>query len=543
MASEIHRKSQKIKRRLALYRRLTETGIYLKYVSLFLRGEFNAMTNLCRTCLAELERGQRECPICHTKVKKNLKLPFQLLLFFSALALIISSTIFYLRWHYSAQKTEDSFYTALASRDASAIKKLTMHEDFSAITLTEANAIIELAKTVGEIEVDQLFSPVINNNVTQSYKMTASTVSVAPLDASLILKMPQVNPDKLVPGKYKITVINDDVLRSNYTEELLIQKKNTTIPLLNRFRKITISDTYRFPLQAYNFIEIAMNGKSTSLDEIIQNEPITIFDYMLPNYEVITHWPWGTTKTASRNLVESISLDHLPYIEKSQSKQLQTVLQKTIENLSEGIPVKSFVTEHFKSFPPKMVKPLQKKEKITAFDVNDLTVDAENTINGIYTSFSVGSDYFNAHFVYDQKDEKWQLNALLGEKIKVEDSMIFKNSNAYTLARMQNFSLTSLNDGQLQILFNNVYSIHTNFPANYVAAQTTAKVENKIAACSKSMYYHSFKIQKIEVLSKEKAEITSLNTCTNKKQYQAKNLLIKNGYNEWLFQELKRTKK
>lgn len=452
--------------------------------------------------------------------------------------MIICSPFLYLRWHNSAEKTEDAFYTALANRDVSAIKKLTIHEDYSPITTTEAKAIVDLITTLGEIEVDQLFSPIVNNEVMNSYKMMAPTVSIAPLEPAYELEMPGVNPSKLVPGKYKVTVINDGILRSKYKGLVDVKMKNTEIPMKKKYREVNISNTYTFPLQAYNFIEISMNGKSTSLDEIIQNEPVDILDYKLPSYQIIGNWPWGKTKSSSFNFVDYISLDLLPYLDNKQENQLKSVLHKTLTDLSEGIVIQNYVTEHFKSFPPKLVKTVAASEKITAFNIMDLTVDSEETINGIYTTFSLGEDHFNAHFLYDLKNNKWQLNELSGSTIAFEDSTLFANSSNYTLARLHDIPMTALNDGQLKILFKNVYSISTSFPAKEVDLSRKPKVKNTIAACSKAVYYKEFKIQSIDVLNEQKAKVHSIDTCVDHEKYRATNLVIKNGYNDWQFQEI-----
>lgn len=497
------------------------------------------MIKLCRTCLNELKPGQKICPICGTKTTKKMKFPLKLVASLLALLLLLVGTTFYLRWSNSAAKTEDGFYTALANRDVSAIQKLTVHEDSSKISTVEAQAIVGLIGSIGEVEVDKLFSPIKTNRLTSSYKMSAKTVSVAPVPSEYELSMPGVTPSKLVPGKYKITVINDKILRSKYEELIDVQKKNKKLDLDSKFKAVDISDTYYFPLQAYNFIEISMNGKSTSLDDIVKNAPVEIFDYKLPSYKIIANWPWGKIESPSRNFVEYISLENLPYLDKKQQKQLKYILQKTLENLSDDIAITEYVTEHFKSFPPTLIKKAKNPVTISKFQVSDITVNKEESVNGIYTSFSNDSNEFNAHFFYDSKNQKWQLNDLSGLNIQHEDSIISSNSSDYFLSRMHDIPLDKLNDGQLKILFKNVYSIKMSFPAVEVDNSTTSKAKNTIAACSKAIYYKNFTIQSIDVLTKDSAKIKSLDTCIDSSKYLATNILTRNGYSDWAFQEIK----
>lgn len=497
------------------------------------------MPNLCPTCLSTLQKSDKICTVCGTKVKKNWKKPLKI----SSIALIIlallSAPLLYLKWHFSSENVATSFYEALENRDVQSIKSLVVHKDQTTISNTEAQAVIDLITELGEIEVDQFFSNTEQNGFLKLYKMTAEPVSIKPVKKPLQFKIKDANPSNLIPGKYNVTLTKEDTLISKVNETVLVQKKNTTLPKIPKLQTISVAQAYNFPLIAYDSLSVTLNGKTTSLDEMIINEPITIFYDKLPSYQIIGSWPWGKVTSDSYHLDDGISFEVIPFINDKQADQLKKISHDVLTDLSAGRETKKQVSSFFRSTKKQLLPPLKDDFKIEYFSAVDLTVDDQGEVNGVYSTFSSDSIQYNAHFIFDEASLQWQLNDLKSNNLVETDDFTSATNANYTLSRIYDIPFTEMNEGQLKILIRKIYIFNVGFPSPSVDSSDQPKAKPSFPACSEVLFYDDWEIVSVHVLNATEVEVNSINTCIDGMQYDATTVVKKNGHDNWLFRESK----
>lgn len=497
------------------------------------------MPNLCPTCLNTIKKEEKICTICGTKVKRNWKKPLKI----SSIALIIlallSTPLLYLKWHFSSEKVAASFYEALENRDVQSIKSLVVHEDQTTISTTEAKAVIDLITELGEIEVDQFFSSTQQNSFLKLYKMTADPVSIKPVEKPLQFKIKDADPSNLIPGKYNVTLTKEDTLISKVNETVLVQKKNTTLPKIPKSQTLSVAQAYNFPLITYDSLSVTLNGKTTSLDEMIQNEPVTIFYNKLPIYQIIGNWPWGKVTSDSYHLDDGISFEVIPFINEKQERQLVELSHDVLSDLSAGRETKKQVSSFFRSTKKQLLSPLRDDFKIEYFSAVDLTVDDQGKINGVYSTFSSDSIQYNVHFIFDEASLQWQLNDLKSNNLMETDDFTSATNANYTLSRVYEIPFTEMNDGQLKILIRKIYTFNVGFPSPSVDYSDHPQAKPSFPACSEVLFYDDWEIVSVHVLNATEAEVNSINTCIDGMQYDATTFIKKNGHDAWLFRESK----
>lgn len=228
------------------------------------------MTKLCPTCLTELHKKQRQCPVCGVKQKRSYK-KFSIITASIALPLLLLTGILtYIIQSHSETTMQQKFADALANRDSKTLQKIVMHEDTSAITKKESQAITKLIADLGEVEVEKFFYPVQSNALLPLYKMTAENVSIAPVDAPLQLDDSKMNLSKLVPGKYDVSVNFEDILKSEKTITLQVTAENTKLNADIHYRKVEVFSEEHFPFQAFSNISVEMNGKTTTYGRTVE---------------------------------------------------------------------------------------------------------------------------------------------------------------------------------------------------------------------------------------------------------------------------------
>lgn len=495
------------------------------------------MTKLCPTCLTELHKKQRQCPVCGVKQKRSYK-KFSIITASIALPLLLLTGILtYIIQSHSETTMQQKFADALANRDSKTLQKIVMHEDTSAITKKESQAITKLIADLGEVEVEKFFYPVQSNALLPLYKMTAENVSIAPVDAPLQLDDSKMNLSKLVPGKYDVSVNFEDILKSEKTITLQVTAENTKLNADIHYRKVEVFSEEHFPFQAFSNISVEMNGKTTTMEELSKQENFTIFNYKNPKYTIQVDWPWGKTTADKKILVEQIDLTTLPLLSEKQQKDILALLNDTLNALRKDQVNKETTTKYFQKNIPKL------KDKEATADSLSLYYLEENNIlmkkDGTLAGLSIYSDTANeevlyAQLTYDKTSKKWFVHTLDGEIFEENPKLAQITEDTYYDPTFFMYDITKMSEAQLKFMFKAFYysylrSAHMH---DFYDDKEQSKDYDNLNVCFDDRYKKTW-VKQVDVINPDEVKITSTDTCVNGESYVATTVLYREDPIQW----------
>lgn len=500
------------------------------------------MKKLCPTCLTELEKKQRQCPICGTKQRRSYKKALRMTTFLLAPLLLVALILSYINHNHSATAVQEKFANALANRDDKTLKKLVIHEDSTAITSVEAKAITKLIEEIGEVEVEKLFYPTKNNRFLSIHKMTSKTVSLANIKEPLHLSITGSDQHKLVPGKYNVTISYEDTLKSVLTKKIVVTKKETPVHADIHFRKTSVKTETAFPITAFNDISIKMNGQTSSLEELAKKQEIQVFNYQLPTYTIQVKLPWGNIIGEKQKLAQSIDVTNIPLLNKAQQKKITELLHTTIQNMKNDTVDEKVFTKTMAGHLPTLRETGSHQHKITYLEGERLLVTKNLETAGVsvaaYTSLD---EMLYAYVIYDKKTANWKIDFLTGEIFESQElDTLDVPEMTYIDPSYAPIDITNFSESQLNFFFNSEYFFQLQLAAypEFTRKNDIPKTYHYLKACEKSSYEKTF-VKKVDILDDNLVQIHSEDTCVTGEVYQATSILKRNGTSNWFFKELK----
>lgn len=501
------------------------------------------MNKLCPKCLHELQEQERVCPICGTKLKRNyakfLKIIFSIAIPFT----LLISIFFYIAFANSETSVSEKFFTSLSERDVEQLQKLIVHEDGTAISKTEAKAVIALIENLGEIEVEKFFFPVKNNSLFNLYKMTAKSVSFTSLKAPFSLHLKDASFHNLIPGKYTVQVLHKGTLTSNIDLQVAVTKKNTELPQKLQLRKISLEDSNTFPIQFFNQIKIKMNDSVASLSELAKEKDLSVFNYQIPQYEIIATWPWGEVSSNKKTLVNNINISSLPTVSPKKLKEFSQMTVDTLTAIGNDKKLPNYLSEQFKQSLPNTYLIFPLPIDLSFLEENSIKVNKKGIANGIgFTTMTADGEHLNIVLGYDEKKKSWFIQSIINlsstlnnEEYQNEYDENFQDAFYVTI------DLATLSPEQLIFLFGSIYKDHLMY-YRLEMESVNKKVDAKLYGCSNGEY-DGADIKSVKILNKDRVELQTIDTCQNNETYATTTIFQREPINYWQVKSIESRKK
>lgn len=500
------------------------------------------MSRLCKKCLHELHNKEKTCPICGTKMKSNF-LKFTKIACFSAIPLALLVSIFlYIAHSNSKPSITEKFSTSLSERDTDQLQKLIIHQDGSAISKVEAQAVIALIKEIGEIEVEQLFFPVQTNKLLDIYKITAHPVSFAPLEEHFALVLKDTDVKNLIPGKYKLKITHEDTLNSDFQLNVAVTEKNTVLPQQLHLRKIKLRDNDSFPIQFFNQTRIKMNDTIARLEDIVTDEDLSVFSYQMPQYQIVSTWPWGDISSEKKTLVEDIIIGTLPIVSKEDKKVFSKMLTETLTALSENKMPTKYTSKDFQKNLPILEEVLPSPIKISFIEEQFVTQNKEGLPNGGgFHAMTKDGMELDVVFGYEMKKKEWLIHSLYSPLFSNQEELMNRYDEDFQDALYVENDLYTLTKPQLKFLFTSLYTTQFMYYPELLSSKSE-KVDERLYGCTNGNYV-STDIQSVSIQDNDHVKIQALDTCSDEEQFVSTTLLNRAYPNVWEIKKIEsRTK-
>lgn len=419
---------------------------------------------LCPNCLTELHNKRGKCPVCGTKIKRCTLKKWIIISSLISLILVAVPTLFF-SFHFKNENSKarvvERFEKSIEQRNTLEVKKLVVHNDLSAISTKESQALIALVQKLGEVEVVDFFVPVQSKSFLKSYKMQAPKVSLDASDPNFNYKINNLNTKKLIPGIYAIDVTTlPDIQPTTKTYTLPIIKKNdsleTEIPIIH-FDFTSLGIIYSPNTQ------IEINSKKHSLTDLINRSPLPIYLDEKFDYYYIVPTPWGEIK--QKNFNESVANNYVSnkqFVSEKQAEQITTDGHQFLVDLLNNKMPTSPISEKVKNSMPTVNQDFSDTPISTSFEIETLTLDEDNEINGFMANSTLGYNKKESNFVffftYDKENKRFIIDQFFNDDFSI-------NSSVFLPYFFDSFSLNlkKLTQNELRASFYSTYkSILTN---------------------------------------------------------------------------------
>lgn len=495
------------------------------------------MKKLCSRCLTELSNNEKTCPVCGLKRSKNYKkltfISLSITLPFIALFAIFS----YIASSQTKEKVADNFYNALSERDTSALKKIIVHEDGSKISGIEAQAITDLITKVGEIEVEKLFYPIENNRLLNTYKMTASPVSLATVEHPLNASIKSLNTKKLMPGNYAVTVSYEDIFSSASTRNLTITKPQTSFIKNFNLIDVEVSPIRNFPILFFHTLDLKINDKIIPLSKLISMNNFTAIEGGNTEFEIINNLPWGAVSSGKRKFSNQLNLDFLPIVTEKQANELKKITTTTLNNIANNEkPIKD-TSDFLQNNPPVFIKKISSENNITEFEEQSIFTNKKGEIVGAFF-YLITEDALemNALFSYDKTSEKWILEVLFSTDFVDTDPPYNYYKDSFHDAFYDKTDLKGLSAAQLNYWLEGFYfSEAASATAKPLSEQKKIKNYDTYLACES---LKDTKVKHVKVITNDKVTIQSIDNCSDETRYEVTTTMSRDHTNYWILDSI-----
>lgn len=488
------------------------------------------MEKLCTKCLHQLEEKEKVCPICgETQKKPKKSRQFRLPIIIVGAAALVFGLIFLLNSFNSAAKTEEAFSSILSDRNIKKIQKAIVHRDGSEINTTEAQAIADLVKEIGEVKTEQLFHSIQTSRIFNTYKMTSDEMKIATKEKEYAVTIKDVELEHLLPGKYNATVHSvGEPLKTSYETTVSVTQKNSELKNPPYLRDLKIEKSGTFSTHYFDKIEIQLNDERISLRKLVESYPLHTLSPDLSEYQIIGHWPWGEVVSPILPL-EVIDLSELSLVSTKQNEQLIEIIKDTVNKIEQNKLAETETTDIFKNNNVKVSS--EKIGEINSLFAHSLYVNEENEIKGVSASFN--SDIMNgfAKFIYDAENKAWKLHEVVGDGFQSE------NIESAIFADQFEKNLDQLSPNQLLFLFEDEYA-DALYSLPYEKYNKVAF--KQLPVCFKNNYSlteEKPQVNRVEALEDEKVKIYSTDVCFNSNSYESETILVKEQF-RWVIDQI-----
>lgn len=418
---------------------------------------------LCPNCLTELRTKDRKCSICGKKINR-FPIKRRTLLLLTSLVLLFAITVvcfIYFKNENSKARVIERFEKSIEQRNTLEVKKLVVHNDQSAISTKESQALIALIQKLGEVEVVELFTVVQTNPFFNTYSMQAPKISLDADDPNYNYKISHINTQKLIPGIYEIDITTlPDIDSTTKTYKLPILKSNTSleteIPIIH-FDFASLGIIY-FPNA-----QVEINSKKHSLTDLINRSPLPIYLDEKFEYYYIIPTPWGEIK--QKNFNESAAnnfVSNKQFVSEKQEEQIITDAHEFLVDLLNNKMPTSPISEKVKNSMPTVNQDFSDTPFSTSLELETLTLNEHNEINGFMANSTLGYNKKESNFIffftYDKENKRFIIDQIFNDDFSI-------NSSAFLPYFFDSISLNlkNLTQDELRASFYSTYkSILTN---------------------------------------------------------------------------------
>lgn len=373
------------------------------------------MSQFCQECGQQLKSEDVVCTNCGTRHHKETVVPKQPLsnkrkAVYRIIAVITVLLIGCLVWantHYSRESTSKRFAEAISNKNAKGLQTLVVHEDGSAISEQEANAMVKLVKEEGEKTVQLLTSVRQHGKLLglfKKYKMEAVDQYAfydGPIESLVFTfneiemreekrKKDSVTYGPLTPGVYEVkTTFKGKYGKGTAKSELaLINAKdipssiNVDLPLGNAvFEIANYSSTFM------KDIYVVINDEKIPIDEYgetVEIGPI-LFDGS-QKAKVVVQYPWGEVSTNETTIESEYQVMRADILSQAELKKVMDTLKQFGEEYIESkakrsTAVYTTTTESLNDLLQKnILAPLINNNRYVTGEFEELNID-ENSVN------------------------------------------------------------------------------------------------------------------------------------------------------------------